>query len=114
MADMQLSTYGSVVLDGTGMGTVVLSPTAMLDWRVTRMAVKTSQGTTDTPIPQCTVFLGVPSDGNIIDQTWTGSRDVSDCDIAVLHGTSLYFMWENGIPGTTATATVYGTQALGA
>lgn len=114
MTDMQLSTYGSTVLDATGMGTVVLTPTAMLDWRVTRMAVKTSQGVTETPIPQCTVYLGAPSDGNIIDQTWTGSRDASDCDILVRHGTSLFFMWENGVPGSTATATLYGTQSLGA
>ncbi|WP_333758795.1 hypothetical protein [Streptomyces sp. ISBFB 2968] len=114
MADMQLDTYGSTILDGTGMGTVTLTPTATLNWRVTRMAVKTSQGPTDTPIPQCTVFLGAPSDGNIIDQTWTGSRDTSDCDILVQYGTRLYFMWENGIPGTSATASIYGTQSLGA
>lgn|SRR5690606_1983487 len=112
MADMQLSTSGSVVLDASGRGMVTLAPTAMLNWNVTRIAVKTSQGPTETPVPQCTVYLGTTSDGDIIDQTWTGSRDTSDCNFQVPHGTSLYVLWENGIPGTSATVSIYGTQGL--
>lgn len=112
MADMQLDTYGTVTLNASGGGTVTLTPTAMLNWRVIRMAVKTSQGPTVTPVPQCTVYLNSVSDGNIIDQTWTGSRDTSDCDILVVHGASLIFVWENGVSGTSATASIYGTQSL--
>jgi hypothetical protein len=109
---MQLNTYGSVTLNASGTGQVTLNPTAMMDWRVTRMAVKTTQAPNQTPIPTCTVYLGNVSDGDIVDQTWTGSRDVSDCDIAVPYGTPLIFRWEGGVAGTTATASILGTQAL--
>jgi len=107
-----LNTYGSVTLDAKGYGQVILNPTAMMDWTITRIAVKTTQGTTDTPVPTCTVYLGSVSDGDIVDQTWTGSRDVSDCNFVVPYGTPLIFEWVGGIAGTTATASVIGTQAL--
>lgn len=107
-----LNTYGTTVLDANGYGQIILAPTAMQNWRVTRMAVRTSQAPTDTPVPTCTVYLGTVSDGDIIDQTWTGSRDVSDCNIVVQHGSRLIFVWEGGISGTSATASIYGTQGL--
>lgn len=110
--DAPLSTYGTVTLDASGYGMVSLSPSGMVDWRITRIAVRTSQGPMDTPVPTCTVYLGTVSDGDIIDQTWTGSRDVSDCDVLVQHGTSLITVWEGGVPGSSATVSLYGSQGL--
>ena len=111
MAD-QLDTYGVVTLTGTGRGVVSLTPSGMLSWTVTRMAVRTSQTPSQIPVPQCTVYLNSIADGNIVDQTYSGSRDTSDCNLTIQHGSKLIFVWENGINGTTATASIYGTQEL--
>lgn len=108
----QLNTYGTTTIGADGRATVTLTPTANLDWTVTRMAVKTTQDSLATPIPICTVYLGTTSDGDIVDQTWTGSRDVSDCNVRVQYGSSLIAVWEGGIPGTQATISIIGTQDL--
>lgn len=107
-----LDTYGVVTLNASGRGVVTLTPSGMLSWHVTLMAVRTSQTPTQIPVPQCTVYLNSIADGNIVDQTYSGSRDTSVCDIRIQHGSSLIFLWENGIAGTSATASIYGKQAL--
>jgi hypothetical protein len=112
MTDQVLDTYATVTLNGAGAGTVTLSPESFRTWNVTRIAVRTSQGPRQTPIPQCTVYLGSQNDGNIIDQTWSGSRDTSDCDFLVQPSQPLIIAWANGISGTTATASIYGTQSM--
>lgn len=112
MAQQTLDTYGTVTLDGSGNGTVTLTPDSFRTWQVTRISVRTSQGPTDTPVPQCTVYLGSQGDGQIIDQTWTGSRDTSDTTIIVQPSQPLIFVWENGVAATTATASVFGTMDM--
>ncbi len=108
----QLDTYGVVRLDAAGRGVVTLTPAGMLSWHVTRMAVRTTQTPSQIPVPQCTVYLNSIADGNIVDQTYSGSRDTSDCDLKIQHGSNLIFLWENGVPLSTATASIYGTQDL--
>lgn len=108
----QLDTYKSVVLDAAGNGQVILTPEGFRTWTVTVLNVRTSQGPTQTPIPQCTVYLGSVTDGSIITQTWCGSRAPARGSITVQPSQPLIVRWENGIPGTTATVSLYGTMDM--
>lgn len=112
MADL-LDTYATVVLNASGNGTVILTPDAFRMWVVTALNVRTSQAPTVSPVPQCTVYLGMVGDGNIICQTWNGSRaSASGTPIHVQPSQPLIVTWENGVPGTSATASIYGSMSM--
>lgn len=113
MADMILDTSGSVVLNASGTGTVTLTPQSFQTWTVNQINVRTTQTTTQTPVPQCTVYLGALGDGNIICQTWMGNRaTASGNPVLVQPSQPLIVVWENGISGTTATVSINGTMAM--
>jgi hypothetical protein len=108
----QLDTYDSVTLDGAGNGQVTLAPDAFRIWTITHLNVRTSQGPTETPIPQCTVYRGAVSDGNILSQTWNGSRATATGAATIQPSEPLIVRWENGVPGSTATVSLYGTMEM--
>lgn len=103
---------GSVVLNASGGGAVTLAPDSFRTWYVTALNVRTTQSVTQTPIPQCTVYLGSVADANIIAQTWNGSRATASGDTHVQPSQPLIIAWENGVAGTTATVSIYGTMDM--
>jgi hypothetical protein len=112
MSDI-LDTYGHVTLDAAGHGTVTLTPEGFRTWTVTGISIRTDQGVTQTPIPQCTVYLGSVGPGQIVTQTWTGSRATAGgSPIVVQPSQPLIVEWTGGIPGSVATVSLYGTMTM--
>ncbi|MFJ2307661.1 hypothetical protein [Streptomyces sp. NPDC087787] len=111
MADV-LDTYGSVVLDAKGYGFVSFTPESFRTWRVTIINVRTDQGPTQVPIPQATVYLGSIGPGQIVSQTWMGNRSTASGEVLVQPSQQLIVEWANGVPGSRATASIYGTQTM--
>lgn len=107
-----LDTSGTVTLNASGTGTVTLQPEGFRTWRVTVINVRTSQGITTTPVPQCTVYLGAKGEGSIVAQTWMGNRSTATGDITVQPSQPLLVEWTGGVPGTRATVSLYGTQTM--
>lgn len=111
----RLKTGGSVVLDGSGNGAVILLPdNAWQSWSVERATVRTNQSPTTTPFPQCELFLGtaaIPSDSQ--GATASGHNDVFDPSggpIGIGPADALTFIWSAGVPGSIATVVVTGTK----
>lgn len=112
MTSQQLDTYKTITLDAAGNGEVRIGPEAFRTWTITHLNVRTSQGPTVTPIPQVTVYLGAVTDGNILAQSWNGSRSTAYGSTVVQPSQPLIVRWENGVPGSTATVSVYGTMDM--
>lgn len=112
MAQQLLDEQGSVTLDGSGNGTVTLQPEGFRTWTVTTINVRTTQGITEVPIPQCTVYLGSIGDGQIVSQTWMGNRAPAVGSLVVQPSTLLIVQWTNGVPGSVATVSLYGTMSM--
>ncbi|HEX5566666.1 MAG TPA: hypothetical protein VFY14_07005 [Streptomyces sp.] len=112
MADQVLDTYGSVVLDAAGYGTVTLAPESFRTWQVTLINVRTDQGVLQTPIPQCTVYLGSVGPGQIVSQTYMGNRSTGSGGLHVQPSQPLIVEWTGGVPGSRATVSLYGTQQM--
>lgn len=108
----QLDTYKTITLDASGNGEAVLAPEAFRTWTVTHLNVRTGQAPTTTPIPQCTVYLGSVGDGNILAQTWSGSRATALGDTVIQPSQPLIVRWENGVPGSSATVSVFGSMDM--
>jgi len=99
----QLEAHASCVLDGSGNGSVSLSPqNNRVVWNVTTVSV---QGSSSNPMPTATAFLGSTALGG----TYAGSNDSDDVDVTVYPGQLLTVRWTGGTPGASATAYAYGT-----
>lgn len=107
MTRLRFERSASTVLDASGDGQVEFRAPPAGHWLVTQMTVVTS--TADT-IPEARVYARAVGDPNLIEGTFTGSRDTSDSEHVVLAGTALIVRWEAGDPGSTATARISGWQ----
>lgn len=112
MTSQVLDEFGFTTLDGSGNGTVTLTPEGFRTWVVTSINVRTSQGTTVTPVPQITVYLGSKGDGQILAQSWMGNRATAIGSAVVQPSQPLIVEWTNGVPGTRATVSLYGTMSM--
>lgn len=114
MTTQVLDTYGTVTLDASGNGTVTLAPEGFRTWIVTSLNVRTSQGVTQTPVPQCTVYLGSKSPGQIRVQTWMGNRATAGGGepLVVQPSQPLIVEWTNGVPASVATVSLFGTMSM--
>lgn len=107
----RLDEQGSVTLDATGYGLVVLQPDSFRTWTVTTINVRTDQAPTVTPVPQCTVYRG-GTGGPIVAQTWMGNRATATGHEVVQPSEPLVTEWTNGVPGSRATVYVTGTMDM--
>lgn len=110
-ASQQLDAFGSVVLNGSGYGTVTLAPDSYQTWTVTAVNVRTDQATTATPVPQCTVYRGGVG-GPVVAQTWMGNRSTATGSTYVQPSQPLVIEWTNGVPGSRATVWLDGSFAM--
>jgi hypothetical protein len=103
---------GQVVLDGTGQGTVTLFPdTGSQRWEIERITIKTNQAVTQTPIPQCELFLDSVPISNSRGASYNGNNDTFDPDggpIRVGPADCITLQWTGGIPGTIASCQIEG------
>jgi hypothetical protein len=92
---------------------VTFQPDAFRTWTITSINVRTDQGVTQVPVPQCTVYLGSKSPGQIVSQTWMGNRATAGgTPLWVQPSQQLIVEWTNGVPGSRATASLNGTMDM--
>lgn len=112
MSTQVLDESGSVTLDANGRGQVILAPESFRTWTVTTINVRTNQGTTQVPVPQVTVYLGSVGDGSIVAQSWMGNRSTATGNTLVQPSQPLIIEWTNGVVGSLATVSLYGTMSM--
>lgn len=113
MSEYPLYTSGNVKLDGTGAGTVVLSPKVGQEWRLTLASVLVS---THVAEPQCSIYIGgAATPDAFVDGTFTGSLNSTDAVAShpVTPGQKVIAVWSGGDAGATATLTLRGTVVTG-
>lgn len=100
----------SVTLDGTGQGYVSfeIDNTNTL-WSIDSVRVRTNQAANTAPVPRADTyknFLGAPqaSEGGTFNGHFATSTGQTDLYV----GDVLFVQWTGGIPGTVATATIFG------
>jgi hypothetical protein len=104
---LPLNESASVVLDGSGGGTVRLGPSnASQQWVPTNAACSVS---TNVSEPIFVLYNGNASNANRVGGTYTGSNDNTDVNGVTLYPGSVFTgVWTNGDPGATATLSVQG------
>lgn len=108
MTTLQLLKSASVVLDGTGAGTVVLGPERGMErWSVTRMNV---QCTSATPT-KCNIYRNIVSTATQLFGTNSGNQDVASGDppLDIPASGRIVVAWNSGTAGGVATVVVEGT-----
>lgn len=109
MAGDPLDAYDSVVLDGSGDGSVTFQPDSFRTWTVTGINVETDQAPTATPVPRCRALLA----GRLIAQTWMGNGSTaSGSPETVQPSQQLTVEWTGGVPGSRATVYLSGTMNM--
>lgn len=106
----QLDAIGSVTLDASGNGSVVLRPSnAHESWTITSTVVRTRTAVLN---PVCQTFVGSSGvmGGQAVDTTYTGNNDSSDTIIEVNEGSFLTVVWTGGDVGTLASVACRGNK----
>lgn len=104
-----LDVAGSVVLDATGRGVVVLqTETQRQQWKVSNIAVS---GTSALDV-DCKVYFGTESPQNYVGGTQQGNNDNLPCDVTMDPSKVLTIVWSSGTPGARQTASLVGTYLV--
>jgi hypothetical protein len=105
----RLDTGGSVILDASGNGAIILRPSnAHQRWLVKNTVVQTNAPATSTVVPTCYVYVGGPTTNNAVDSTYTGNQDASDSVYDVPFGSFLTVQWLGGNAGDRASVSISG------
>ena len=111
-----LNESASVKLDGSGNGTVKISPSsAKLHWFPTVASVKVS---TNVAEAQCRIYVGPSAtDPNFVDGTLNGSTGdstdrVSGYEVNATRDPAIWAVWTGGDPGAQATMNLSGTATI--
>lgn len=106
----------SVVLDGSGGGTVRMRPDGSRErWLPVTAAVKTNE-TVPVKEAQCTFYSGqTDTDNYFVDQTFSGSSGdstgrIEGHEVSRTQDAYVIAVWKGGTPGATATLTLRGTK----
>jgi hypothetical protein len=111
--DSPLDTNGSVILDATGAGRVLLGPRQGQLWLPQEVIVQT---TTTNKLATCVISIGHATVAlKYIDDTVSGYGDVSSkiSGQQIYPGTYVWAVWSGGNPGDYASLTIHGTQRTG-
>ncbi len=100
----------TVVLNGSGTGTVTFGPgRPNTTWLIERMSVKVSSNTNE---PVASVYRGTVNPGTLISSTYSGSNDTDSqvSDNELYPGEYYTCQWTGGDSGATATISFSGTE----
>lgn len=99
----------SVVLDGSGNGTVTFGPDRY-PWIIHRVSVRVSSNANE---PQANIYRNSVNAGTFVSGTFSGTNDTNDnWSDGILNIGELYVCeWTGGDPGATATVSYYGVEA---
>ena len=107
MSTAPLYRQQSVVLDGSGNGTIQIDIPAVENWSINAVTVNATPNTLEA---QCRIYRGQHGSRFLVDSTISGSSgDTSDTIHDMLGGESLYVEWQSGTVGATASVTIRGT-----
>jgi len=107
-----LQVSASVVLDGSGNGSVQLGPQiAGTSWQPAAAGVLVSPVSTSV-VSQFKLYLGAAQPQNFIGGSYTGDSNSAGLAVTLYPGQVLTGAWTGGNPGATATLTLSGTQAI--
>lgn len=108
-----LDTFASVILDGSGSGTIGIGPgLPRQHWQPGSAAVSVSTNVLEAA---CSLYLGSSvQSGTLIGQTSKGSTGAT-CALSgdMPSGYKLWAVWTIGDPGSTATVHVTGSYSTG-
>lgn len=114
-AEVPLSDFVQIRLDGSGNGTAQLGPRAHGQvWKPTVASIKMT-GPTPSGVATCFVYAGgAVTDSNFVDSTYDVNNDSTDrvTGQALALGQYVFAVWSGGNPGATATLTVNGTKVI--
>ena|SRR5438876_11198580 len=108
--DQPLDTNGSVVLDASGNGRVLLGPNVGQMWLPQEVIVQT---TTTNKLATCVISIGHATQPlKYIDDTASGYGDVSSkiSGQQIYPGFYIWAVWSKGSPGDYASLTVHGVE----
>lgn len=108
----------STTVDSSGRARAVVQPSQAFErWNVRRITV---QNTGTTLVPFCRVYRANESLSGLVDGTFTGTMDSSECDILLMPGEGLIAVWEGesvgdagADVGSSCVLTIEGTRTLG-
>jgi hypothetical protein len=109
-----LNENNSVVLDGTGNGTLKMVPWGgSVTWQPASVSVKCNALATTT-VCECKIYIGPSAtDQYFVDGTISGDSGDSTSKVSSYtvdtHGNSLWAVWTGGVRDATATMSVNGT-----
>lgn len=108
MPNNPLDVAASVTLDTNGNGVASIGPNVGQHWVLGNIAVYVSTAVAE---PQCAIYTNVVAPSNVIDATYTGSRNSTDSakGIRLGPGQKVIAAWVGGDPGAVATVSIYGT-----
>jgi hypothetical protein len=112
MRTIPLEASATVTLDGSGNGTVIITPPVVEQWTVLTVSVATS---TATKSPQFRLYLGQGANqSEQVDSTFSGSGNVSDAlaNRQIPPGLKIVGAWTAGDPNAIATMIVRGTKVV--
>lgn len=110
--DQDLDASGSAVFGSNGIAVVELRPNRLKQWwTVTSATVSTAGPAPDSKADNSTAVL-YRNGWTQLDGTYTGSLDSTDLNLTIRRG-FLRARWTGGIPGYTATLSLYGTIHFG-
>lgn len=81
-------------------------------WSVTRVAVRNEEPARrgQSPVPTCNVYLDNDGPSDLVDGTYDGSFDFSDCSLRLQRGQVLIAAWAGAQAGDRLTLSVTGTK----
>lgn len=102
---------GRVFLDGSGNGTVRLSPGIGRErWLITFINITCTQ-VNATVVPTMTMYRSSPVPQNRIGGSYNGLGDTNSTDQILLNmGEDVYFVWTGGDPGAEAVVRIEGSR----
>lgn len=109
----RFSEAGSVILDGSGNGTVTLGPVPVGEvWEINRMTISIVGGNTGNEDATCHVYRNVEHFSNLVDASTTAGLDISEATQPIILGPSehLLFVFAGGTADVAAHASAEGVR----
>lgn len=104
----RLEESGDVVFDAAGYGVVILQPLrANENWHVTRMSI---QASSSVLVPRFVAYRRFIAPSTVIDNTYDGNNNTSNCDEDIFTGEQIIGEWSAGDVGAIGTFIIYGER----
>jgi len=106
MARQRFSRSVTGIVDSSGRAECQITPPGV-DWTVETTTVSVSSNVLE---PECRTYLNGTGEPNLVEGTYSGSRDTSDTAHYLQAGDFLTAIWTGADPGAVATLRVSGWQ----